>query len=168
MKKEASSPELRCVWCARRSYAAQMSPDGDQTSNHAHHGTADHAHKHHFAVKENRLDEVLVDNAIGDPNEEQCQQSPEYAFDESIDEEGKTDEHVSRADQPHDRYLLGSRQHRHANRCTDDYDGDGGKRDSKCYARNGRDIPQPVEFFYPLLAVSNVVDEVICLHAIRD
>src|SRR2546430_2707493 len=124
------------------SYPAEMSPNGNETADHAHHRATDHAKENHLAIEENGLDEVFVDDSVGDPDEEQCQETTQHTFDKSVDEEGKPDEHIGRADEPHDGYLLGPCEDRHADSCADDDDRDGRECDTQRDSRDGRDIPQ--------------------------
>src|SRR5450759_4507192 len=122
-----------------------MSPHRDETSEHAHHCAADDAEEDELAIEEDRLHEVLVDDPVRDPHEYQREQPAEYAFHEPIDQEGKADEHVRRAD---------------------DDDRDRRERDAERDSGDRRNVAQAIELFHPLLTVSDVVDEAIGLHAV--
>src|SRR6266852_233263 len=115
-----------------------MSPDRDLTSQNAHHGAANNAEEDQLAVKEDRLDEVLVDDPVRDPDEYQREQAAQHTLDQSIDQEGKADEHVRRADKTHDRNLFRAREDGHANRRADDDDRDSRERDTKGDTGNRR------------------------------
>src|SRR5450759_3371544 len=132
-----------------------MSPHREKTSEHAHYGAADDAEEDELAIEKNRLHEVLVDDPVRDPHEDQRQQSAEYAFYEPIDEEGKADEHVRRPHQPHDRNLLRAREHGHPDRGADDDDRDRSERDAERDSGNRRDIPQAIELLHPLFAIAD-------------
>src|SRR5450830_110438 len=143
-----------------------MSPHRDETSEHAHHCAADDAEEDELAIEKDRLHEVLVDDPVRDPDEHQREQSAEYAFHEPIDQEGKADEHVRRADQAHDRDLLRAREDGHPDRGADDDDRDRRERDAERDSGDRRNVAQAIELFHPLLTVSDVVDEAIGLHAV--
>src|SRR5947209_784229 len=140
-----------------------MSPDRHQAAEYAHQCAANHADENQLAVEEDGLDEILVDDAIGDPHEEQREQATEHSLHQPIDEEGKADEHVGRADETHDRDLLGSGEHRHADGRADYDYRDSREGDAECDAGDGRDVAQAIEFFDPLLSVANIIDEVVSL-----
>src|ERR1700716_2874632 len=116
-----------------------MSPDRDETSEHAHHGAANDAEEDHLAIEEDRLDEVLVNGPVRDPYEYQRKQPAQHTFDQSVDKEGKADEHVRRADQTHDRNLLRAREDGHPDRRADDDDRDRRERDTEGDTGNCRD-----------------------------
>src|SRR2546430_453312 len=144
-----------------------MPPHRDEAAQHAHHRATNDADEDHLAIEEDRLNEVLVDDSVRDPDEEKREQSAKNSFNKPINQERKADEHVRRSDEPHDGDLLRTGEHGHPDRGADDNYGHCSKCDSKRNPRDGRDISQTIELLDPFLAVSDVVDETIGLDAIR-
>src|SRR5205823_3231378 len=90
----------------RASDSAKVSSDRDQAPEHSHQRAAKNAGEDHLAIEEDRLDEILVDGAVGHPDEKERQQAAQDSLDQTIQQEGQTNEHVRRAYKAHDGDLL--------------------------------------------------------------
>src|SRR5438876_11562688 len=97
-----------------------MPTNRDETAQHAHHRATHYPDENHVAIEEDRLNEVLDDDSVRDPDEEQREQSAQHSFDEPVDEDGKANEHVSGSDKSHDGELFRAGKHSHPDRATDD------------------------------------------------
>src|SRR5882762_2739574 len=145
-----------------------MSPNRDERSQHSHERATHHSEKDHLSTEEYRLEEVFIDHPVCYPDEYEREQATRDSLHQPVDEEGKADEHVSRADQPHYRYLLGAGKNRHADGSADDDDRYRRERDSEGEAGDRGDCAQSVKLLDPFLAVTDVIDEVIGPDTISD
>src|SRR5438552_7919951 len=143
-----------------------MPANRDETSQYAHHRAAHYPDENHLAIEEDRLNEVLVDDSVRDPDEQKCEQSAQHSFDEPVDEEWKTNEHVSCPDESHDGDLLRAGKHGHPDRGTDDDDCDCSEGDAERDSSDRRDVSQAIQLLDPLLAIADVVDEMVGLDPI--
>src|SRR5436190_2995037 len=145
-----------------------MPPDRHRTAEEPDQRPEQQSEYRHARVEEDRVDDVLVDQRLRDPRQRQREQPPQHTLRESLDQERPPDVAIRGPHQPHDRDLLGPRQHSHADRRADDDHRHHGEHDSQHESRDPRDVPQAVQLLDPLLAVADVVDERIRLHAIGD
>src|SRR4029079_12964974 len=97
-----------------------MTPYRRRAAKHSDERSGHDSNHDETRIEEHQLEKALVNGAVCDPREKERQQTADDSFYESVDQEWRANESVSRADEAHDRNLSRPRENRNANGRADD------------------------------------------------